>query len=553
MSTFSRADGVFQGEDGLVVIEIESAPAMGGWVVQDEYDGFTGSGYYRYSSNRVITGPGRDILSYTVNLDEPGTYFLTLHAFRNPAGEGREAGSDQENDFWVRVNGGEWEKIVFYTNRNDPDAWVWATSIGGDTRERNEDGSFPRASYENLEAGINVIEISGRSANVMVDRIHFSTERPNRDLEEPASRLADDVVIPQAPTTSGIADVVVVDRAADTVIDLFAAFEDAEDADADLVYTITDNTNPALVSFAITPTSGQLTLSYGTVAAGGNADLTVQATDTDGMSVATTFRVTVPAVQDDPVDTPDPPDTPDAPDTPDTPDTPDNPDGGDDGAGTPPATPGTPGTGSPNPPIDSGSTPPEGNGAPPGSGNTAPPPVASPDASPPPSEPVLTPSIILGTPQRDRLVGTQRGDEIRGFNQRDVMAGGAGDDIIFGGRGSDRLKGNDGNDALYGEAGSDRLIGGQGDDLLDGGRGKTTARGGGGCDTFVLTRGSGLMMIRDFKDCDRLGLSKGIRFNQLDIVQQGRNTLISLGNDPLAVLQRVDADDLTRRDFAAVN
>ena len=48
------------------------------------------------------------------------------------------------------------------------------------------------------------------------------------------------------PTTSGIADITVDEDAADTVIDLFAAFADIEDADAALTYSITGNTNVGL-------------------------------------------------------------------------------------------------------------------------------------------------------------------------------------------------------------------------------------------------------------------------------------------------------------------
>jgi uncharacterized repeat protein (TIGR01451 family) len=100
------------------------------------------------------------------------------------------------------------------------------------------------------------------------------------------------------PTTSGIADVTVNEDAPDTVIDLFAAFDDVEDADDALTYTVQTNTNPGL--FDATPidgVAGTLTLDYKTDTAG-SAQLTILVTDTGGASVDTTFTVTVRAAAD---------------------------------------------------------------------------------------------------------------------------------------------------------------------------------------------------------------------------------------------------------------
>ena len=103
------------------------------------------------------------------------------------------------------------------------------------------------------------------------------------------------------PTTSGIADITVDEDAADSVVDLFAAFADLEDADAALTYTVTANTNPALfTSTAIDAVAGTLTLDYAANQSG-TADITVRATDTGGLFVETTFTVTVNPVNDVPV------------------------------------------------------------------------------------------------------------------------------------------------------------------------------------------------------------------------------------------------------------
>jgi hypothetical protein len=102
------------------------------------------------------------------------------------------------------------------------------------------------------------------------------------------------------PTTVGIADVAVNEDGAPSVVDLFAAFADVEDADAALTYTVTGNTNPGLFSATtINGVAGTLTLGYA-ANANGASDVTVRATDTNGDFVETTFAVTVTPVNDMP-------------------------------------------------------------------------------------------------------------------------------------------------------------------------------------------------------------------------------------------------------------
>jgi len=104
------------------------------------------------------------------------------------------------------------------------------------------------------------------------------------------------------PTTTGISAVTVNEDAADTVINLFAAFADAEDSDANLTYSVQSNTNMALfASTAIDGVAGTLTLNYAPDR-NGSANLTVRATDMGGLFVDTTFTVTVNAVNDAPTD-----------------------------------------------------------------------------------------------------------------------------------------------------------------------------------------------------------------------------------------------------------
>jgi hypothetical protein len=132
---------VYQAQNGLAVIEAESAPAAGGWKSEQLYDGFTGSEYYRYVGNGLITGIAgiRDsVLSFNVNLDVAGKYFLSLRSLR--ARDSRDVSADQENDFWVRVNGGDWVKVVFFGPFGE---WTWAN-----LRPVTAPDDLERTSYE---------------------------------------------------------------------------------------------------------------------------------------------------------------------------------------------------------------------------------------------------------------------------------------------------------------------------------------------------------------------------------------------------------------------
>ncbi len=102
-----------------------------------------------------------------------------------------------------------------------------------------------------------------------------------------------------APTSTGIGDQTIDEDGAPIVINLGDAFSDAEQADADLVYTIESNSNPGLsASVDITGT----TLTVTPVADGfGGSDFVVRATDPDGLFADASFHMTVNPVNDAPI------------------------------------------------------------------------------------------------------------------------------------------------------------------------------------------------------------------------------------------------------------
>ena len=90
------------------------------------------------------------------------------------------------------------------------------------------------------------------------------------------------------PTTSGFSDVFVTGGTESTVIDLFAAFDDVEDADELLTFEVVSLGNPALFdAVTIDDQAGTLTLDYAQGALG-SSTVVLRATDTEGLSVEMT-------------------------------------------------------------------------------------------------------------------------------------------------------------------------------------------------------------------------------------------------------------------------
>ncbi|NJL19564.1 MAG: hypothetical protein HC895_00090 [Leptolyngbyaceae cyanobacterium SM1_3_5] len=140
-------------------------------------------------------------------------------------------------------------------------------------------------------------------------------------------------------------------------------------------------------------------------------------------------------------------------------------------------------------------------------------------------DPVNSAIVQFADRRSDILTGTNRGDRLVG-TRRD-----------------DRLEGLGGNDTLNGSAGNDVLIGGAGSDIMTGGSGR---------DVFGIQTGVGVDTITDFRNQDRIGIGANVNFGQIDIVRQGRDTLIRSGRDELAVLRNVRANQITAADFVRV-
>lgn len=143
-------------QDGLIVWEIESTPTQPDWVFETSSTGFTGSGYYRWDGPDHFHTPGNGTISYTFTVTNPGTYNLRI---RN---KHTHPDATLENDCWTRVDGGSWNKT--YSQANN--VWTWSTRF-------DHEGIPDEDAYYELSAGTHTFEISGRSENFRIDRLHL--------------------------------------------------------------------------------------------------------------------------------------------------------------------------------------------------------------------------------------------------------------------------------------------------------------------------------------------------------------------------------------------
>ena len=94
---------------------------------------------------------------------------------------------------------------------------------------------------------------------------------------------------------------------------------------------------------------------------------------------------------------------------------------------------------------------------------------------------------------------------------------------VFGGISKNNLLGNKGNDSFSGAQGSDR---------------------------FVLAPRNGRDIIQDFEDgIDLLRLDGGLAFENLTLTEESGSTVITFGNQPLALVSGVASSLLTPEDF----
>jgi hypothetical protein len=190
-SANAQDGGVYQELGGIVVVEIESTPASSGWAYETSLSGYTFQGYYRWNGGDQFNNPGLGILPFRVNLLQSGEYFLALRNRHD------DPDDTEENDTWLRVDGGAWLKL-FSNGPGTVGVWNWDSRL--------DIAGQPQASF-NLGAGEHLIEFSGRSQNFKMDRFHMYLQgHPDANDEtvaESTALLGAEYCGPAVPNSSG--------------------------------------------------------------------------------------------------------------------------------------------------------------------------------------------------------------------------------------------------------------------------------------------------------------------------------------------------------------
>ncbi len=156
-------------DNGLVIFEVEDVAPAGGWVEETQHSGFAGTSYFRWNGGDLFNNPGSGKLTYTLDITTPGDYEMRIHNHHN------DPDSTMENDCWTRMDGGTWVKT--YSGQN---GWNWRSRFEYSNGNK-EDAHF------NLTAGQHTFEISGRSQNFRIDRVHFFLSGDPTDINLPVS------------------------------------------------------------------------------------------------------------------------------------------------------------------------------------------------------------------------------------------------------------------------------------------------------------------------------------------------------------------------------
>jgi VCBS repeat-containing protein len=155
----------------------------------------------------------------------------------------------------------------------------------------NADGSYtydPNNQFESLAGG-----------ETATDSFAYTLSDGNQGTATATVEITLDGINDAPEVENAIDDIQVDEDSNIAPINLFNVFEDAEDADADLNYTVTNNSNQNLVATAIDQGNGELSLTLNENA-NGSADLTVQVEDNNGATVEENFTLTVNPVNDAP-------------------------------------------------------------------------------------------------------------------------------------------------------------------------------------------------------------------------------------------------------------
>ncbi len=162
-------NGVFQEENGIVLIEAESISLTDGWALQNDVQNYTGEGYITWRDSTIIETNDQGLLSYKFNITKPGTYTLKIRNYHSCED------FTECNDVFVKMDDGDWRKNFNHTVNN----WDWNS-------QQDIDHVFSDSEFY-LDKGEHTLHISGRSQDFSIDKMALFHEDTPTDAYKEAS------------------------------------------------------------------------------------------------------------------------------------------------------------------------------------------------------------------------------------------------------------------------------------------------------------------------------------------------------------------------------
>ena len=158
----------YEEQNGLLIMEVESAPTSGDWHALNTIPGYTGSSYYKWDGNGQFSNPPtQGILDYTFNISTPGRYRFHIRSYQPGPG-----GAD-ENDVWAHFPDAQAKKYRS-PDTTDLNGWfkVYQNSIEVWTFNSFNVDFTPNDIYVDFNtAGEYNLQLAGRSSEFSIDRI----------------------------------------------------------------------------------------------------------------------------------------------------------------------------------------------------------------------------------------------------------------------------------------------------------------------------------------------------------------------------------------------
>ncbi len=182
-SCTNPSDFIFNEDDGLVVVEFESAAFEGNWTMKNNGNNFSGDGYLVWEGPQYFNDPGNGVIMFKIKITNPGAYQFI---WRN----GIKAGNDgtEHNDTWLRFNDAD----DFYGKKGNSIVYPNDTGKTPNPKGASKDGWFKiYRSGSNLDfkwqsrtsdhdahdvfvkfdaPGTYLMEVSARSSNHALDK-----------------------------------------------------------------------------------------------------------------------------------------------------------------------------------------------------------------------------------------------------------------------------------------------------------------------------------------------------------------------------------------------